>query len=97
MSLSAGAKAAVSETFMSKGAFPTGNTSAGIAQAASIKGKDVGSVTVGSSGIITVLFTSTDTNITGKTITLTPSDNAGSISWACTSTLDNRYLPNNCR
>ncbi|MBF0370080.1 MAG: pilin [Magnetococcales bacterium] len=97
MNLSAGAKAAVSETFISSGAFPTTNSTAGIADSTSISGQDVGTVAVGAAGVITVTFSSTDSNIGSATITLTPTNEGGSISWSCASSLDNRYLPNNCR
>ena len=97
MNLSAGAKAAVSETFISSGTFPANNTAAGIAASTSIKGQDVQTVNVTTAGVISVAFSSSDSNISTNTITLTPTNEGGSISWVCTSSLANRYLPNNCR
>lgn len=35
-------------------------------------------------------------NPDGQTITYTPRDNGGNISWACTSTAEKKYLPKGC-
>lgn len=35
-------------------------------------------------------------NPDGQTITYTPTDNGGNISWACTSTAEKKYLPKGC-
>lgn len=102
LSLASGAKLAVAETFQSKGTWPTDNTVAGLATAASITGNNVASVTVGLAGgvsTITIAYT-VDTNIAGKNVVLVPSDQKGSIKWACngagTTVLD-KHLPSNCR
>lgn len=98
MNLASSAKLAVAETFSSRGAFPGSNASAGLAVAASINGNNVTSVTVGTSGVITVEYRNDD-NITGKTLILTPSSaSAGSVTWTClTGTVDAKYRPSNCR
>ncbi|MBF0183956.1 MAG: pilin [Magnetococcales bacterium] len=96
LSLSSGAKQAVSEYRMSTSNWPTDNTAAGLAAANAITGNYVTSVTV-ANNTITVAFNATDTVLNGKTITLTGTENAGSISWVCASTLDARYLPSACR
>jgi type IV pilus assembly protein PilA len=100
LNLAGGAKTAVAETYQSNGKFPTSNASAGLAPATSIIGKYVTKVAVGASGIITATF---GTNLggnppaNGKTIVLTPTATAGSITWKCSGTAANKYLPANCR
>lgn len=97
LELSGGAKGAVTEYYSDKGTWPTSNVLAGIATAASIKGNAVNSVTVGASGVITVAFSATKV-ATGATLTLTPTDNGGSVSWTCASTtMNKKYLPASCR
>ncbi len=98
ISLAAGAKTAVTEYFASEGAWPSTNASAGLAAATDIKGKSVDSLTVGtaaSDGVITVFYSSTVAS--GGTIVLTPTDEGGSISWLCTSGMDNAIVPATCR
>ena len=104
MNLAGAAKLAVAETKSSTGAFPTSNTSAGLPAAGSIKGNDVKSITVGSSGRITIAYSSTDTNLgTTATLVLTPAANGGSVVWSCkggtlyTTTANRKFLPANCR
>jgi type IV pilus assembly protein PilA len=100
LSLAGAAKMAVAETYASTGAFPPDNATAGLAAANTIIGKYVTSVTVSGLGIITIVYSpKVGTNMSGKTITLTPKDNVGSISWICSvgvATL-NKYVPSECR
>ena len=96
LSLAAGAKAAVAETFQSTGSWPASNADAGLSSSGSISGANVSSVAVGSSGVITITYSGAPIN--GNSITLTPNDNNGSISWTCAASgIDNKYLPANCR
>ena len=101
LNLAGGAKAAVTEYSQDRGSFPTSNTQAGISAAADIEGKYVTSVTVGSSGVVTVLFGGdAHSVITGKDIIMTPTNNTGSVSWVCTTgtnTIANKHLPAACR
>lgn len=98
LSVAAAAKLAVAETFTSNGALPTTNTEAGLPTATDMNGTDVLSVAVGGSGVITVTMrNSTNAVLSDKTVTLTPTTNAGSITWACSSNIDNAALPANCR
>ncbi len=101
LSLSAGAKAAVAEYYQDQGTWPTGNNDAGLEAAANISGKYVTTVAVGNAdGIITVTYNQPDVNanIAGDTLTMTATDNAGSISWTCASVdLANKHLPAACR
>ncbi|MDH4072446.1 MAG: pilin [Gammaproteobacteria bacterium] len=98
LNLSGGAKAAVTEFYQDQGAFPADNATAGVEAAANIRGKYVTQVAV-AAGVITVTYgNDANANITGLTLTMTPTDNAGSVSWACSSAgLQNKWLPAACR
>ncbi|AWH47261.1 pilin [Stenotrophomonas sp. ZAC14A_NAIMI4_1] len=101
MTLSGGAKTAVTEYYADKGAFPDTNTKAGLAPAASINGKYVLSVGLSGNGLITATMkgsNSASAKIAGKTFIMTPADAGGSITWACTGgTIDAKYRPSSCR
>ncbi len=100
MNLAGAAKLAVAETKSSTGAFPSNNASAGLPAATSIKGNDVLSVGVGSSGVITITYSSTDAAIDGESLVLTPSDAvSGSVTWTCDTgtTVQQKHRPANCR
>jgi|TARA_R100000501_G_C2626826_1_gene120611 type IV pilus assembly protein PilA len=98
LSLASGVKSSVSETYISTGSWPSDNTVAGVASSSSITGNNVQSVGVSGSGVITVTYTDGSSPLDGQTISLTPSDSGGSVTWTCASTnLDDRYLPSNCR
>ncbi len=98
LQVAAGAKAAVSETYLSNGTLPTSNTGAGLVTSTSITGNNVQSVAVGAGGAITVTYTG-DTAIAGSTVILTPNTaSAGSVKWDCTGgTVLDKYRPANCR
>ncbi len=96
LSLSAAAKAAVAEYYQDQGAWPTDNTEAGLSAAADIEGKYVNSVTV-ASNVITVAYGGDANAKITQPLLMTATDNNGSISWACTSALDNKWLPAACR
>ena len=97
--LAGGQKGAVVESKANYGAWPTSNTSAGVASASKITGKYVKSVQIKTGGVIEATMKSSQVSekIQGKTLTLTPTENAGSYSWACSSTADKKYLPASCR
>lgn len=98
LQLASSAKVAVAETENSTGAVPTDNPSAGLPQPVSINGNDVGSVTVGSAGSIWIEYSSTEPAIHDSSIVLTPSFQAGSVSWDCQSgDVNARFRPANCR
>ena len=99
LNLSAGAKAAVTEFFQDQGTLPTDNAEAGIEAANVITGKYVVSVAV-AAGVITVTYggdVNAAVTAAGGTLTLTPTPTAGSVSWACTSNMQNKWLPAACR
>jgi type IV pilus assembly protein PilA len=100
LNLSGGAKAAVTEYYQDQGAFPANNSVAGIEAATNIVGKYVTQVAVGANGVITVTYGGdANANISGDSLTMTPTDNTGSVSWACAngSGLQNKWLPAACR
>jgi len=103
LNLSGGAKAAVTEYYQDQGAFPGTNAVAGLDVATNIIGKYVSQVAVGANGVITATYSNTaprsaNANINGLTLTLTPVDAGGSITWACASAgLQNKWLPAACR
>ena len=103
LNLAGGAKAAITEYYQDRGVYPSDNAQAGLSVAANIKGKYVTSVTV-VAGAATVVYggIAGDAHaiITTKSITLTPTDNQGSVSWACSGAaggIADKHLPAACR
>ena len=100
LNLAAGAKVAITEYYQDRGAYPGDNATAGIEAAGSITGKYVTQVEVTGAGLIQVTY-GNDVNlkILGAVLTMTPTDNTGSITWACTgdATLVDKWLPPACR
>jgi type IV pilus assembly protein PilA len=96
LNLASAAKTGVAEYFNTNGAMPDSNSMAGVADAATITGNYVSSVTIGSSGIITIAYSNLGGSASGN-VTLTPSSNGGSISWACGGSLQPQYRPSSCR
>ena len=77
---------------------PANNGAAGLPAAASISGNNVTSVTVASS-TITIRY-SNDANITGDDLVLKANTMGGSVDWDCGftgTTVEDKYLPSNCR
>ena len=99
INLASGAKAAIAEYFMDKGALPLNNAEAGLEAAANITGNYASNVLV-TNGVIQVTYAGPDVNaqINGQTLTLTPTTNAGSVSWQCADgTLLPKHVPSACR
>ncbi len=100
LNLSTGAKTAVSEYYLNRGAFPDDNDEAGIDEPDNIAGKYVGSVTI-ASDVITVRFgNDANAQILNETITLTADPTAsGSLNWECASggVILDEHLPRVCR
>ena len=101
LNLAGGAKAAVSEFRMDRGAWPADNTEAGIATTPTdINGNYVTSVTV-TAGTIEVEFGGSapaHATLSGNSITLTPTDAGGSVTWDCAGVgVAARHLPAACR
>jgi type IV pilus assembly protein PilA len=99
LTLASGAKTAVVEYYSANGStWPSSNSSAGLASSTNISGNAVQSVAVQStSGTILVTYNSKVAS--GATLTLTPTDNSGSISWKCAkgSNMQDSWLPASCR
>jgi type IV pilus assembly protein PilA len=95
LSLASGAKTAVTEFYSSNGEWPTGNSVAGIATAASIIGNAVRSVQV-SGNTITVTF---NTKVeSGKDLVMEGTDTGGGVKWSCSGgSVATKYRPANCR
>lgn len=100
VSLAAGAKVGVADSYAGRATFPADNGDAGLSAPGSISGRYVQSVTVGAgNGQITVLFNSAaQSNIAGKNLVFSPTLHDGSMEWTCSSPdLAARYLPSSCR
>ena len=103
LSVSGGAKVAVTETFQDTGNFPATNAAAGLPAGNTIIGNAVTSVIVGSGGVISILYNGTlggNPTMNAQTITLTPTANSGSMTWTCAIAADTtryRYMPSICR
>ena len=98
--LAAAAKTAVSETYISTGAYGTSNADYGLAD--TISSTYVTSVSAGASGVITVTFNTALSSDTAdsKIITFTPTAANGTIQWSCkgaSTTMPDQYLPATCR
>jgi len=99
LTLSAGAKAAVTETWMGTGDWPTDNSSAGLSAADDINGKYTTTVSVGASGAITVTFGGhAHESINGDDLLVTPTEQLGHVVWTCSSSnISGEHLPAACR
>lgn len=102
LSLGDGAKTSMAEFFNNYGHFPANNASAGLATAASISGKYVSSVNVGTTvGQIQITYSGPKINskVAGGVLALSAIDKAGSVDWTCKaiSGISTKYLPSNCR
>lgn len=94
LNMASAAKTAVSEYRISMNALPTSNTEAGIA--ATISSKYVDSVVINGSGAI-VVTVNTSAVGAGGNLTLTPDFQNSAVDWTCSTTMDTRYVPANCR
>lgn len=100
INLASAAKVAVAEYYQDQGDYPGDNATAGLAAAGTISGKYVSQVEIVADGQIEVTF-GNDVNIKilNAVMTVSPTDNEGSVSWACTgdATLVEKWLPPACR
>ncbi len=100
LSLASGAKVAVAEYYQDQGTYPGDNATAGLDAAANIIGGYVTQVEVTGAGLIQVTFgNDANAKITTAVLTMTPTDNQGSIGWSCAgdATLVDKWLPTACR
>ena len=107
LNLASGQKASLTEAFAQSGTCPDNASaeSVGIPVSTDITGNYVQSVTVGGTAdvsgncTITALFKSTgvSTGLAGQSVTLTMGNaDKGSVTWRCTSSANQRYLPQSC-
>jgi type IV pilus assembly protein PilA len=99
LELSGGARTAVSEFYMEKGAWPADNTEAGLALGTEIRGDYTEKVVVTDNVIVIYYGFGAHTDISGDTVSLTAVDNDGSVSWTCASggAIEAPLLPDACR
>ncbi len=100
LTLASSAKSAVTEYYQDQGVFPADNATAGMEAPGNIIGKYVTQVEVTAGGLIVVTYgNDVNTKILGATLTMTPTDNQGSVAWACTgdAVLVAKWLPPACR
>jgi type IV pilus assembly protein PilA len=96
LNVAAATKTAVSETRLSRNAFPTDNATAGVSTA--INSTYVTSVTVGAAGTIQITYRNIDTQVDASTIVMTPTFAGNTVRWDCTGgNADDRFRPANCR
>ena len=99
LNLTGACKAAVTEFYQDTGGFPADNATAGLAAAVEIEGKYTLSVTVNAGDCEATYGNEANSNITNAVLTMSPTDNAGSVSWDCQgdATLVDKWLPAACR
>ena len=99
ITLSAGAKTAMTQYYVERGTWPADNTIAGIADKVQIVGKYTEHVSVQNNVIEVKYGNDAHSDIVGQTIRLTATDNDGSIGWACASSgvIKPGHLPKACR
>ena len=93
--MASSAKATVSEYRQTMNAFPTSNQMAGLAT--TISSQYVTSLTITDPGVVTVVVNHANTGSDAGDVVLTPTMSNGAVSWTCTGTILDKYLPSNCR
>lgn len=96
LNASAPVKVAVVSYYTSNGEYPANNEDAGLAESTSLAGSYTRSVAV-NNGELVITFEGDD--IGGETLILSPVDQGGAVTWACTTggSLETRFRPANCR
>jgi len=99
LTLAAGAKSAVSEYYVDRGAWPTNNGQAGLADQHDIIGKYTEHISVRDNVIEIKYGIDCHAAILNEKIELTAVDNTGSIGWTCASAgvIPPKHLPAACR
>jgi type IV pilus assembly protein PilA len=84
LAMASAAKTAVAEFRANRGAWPVGNSQAGIGSAADIQGKYVDNIGVATGGITVTYGNEANTKIAGKVVTLIPGVSANEdVIWRC--------------
>lgn len=90
------AKNAVTEYYTSQGLFPDSNSKAGLDAPTAYRGSHVASVTVGNSGVVTVLFD--EPALQNGTFVFTPTEvSNGPLQWTCSTSIPLNLVPKTCR
>ena len=99
LNLSGPVKSAVAEFHEQTGAFPANNAQAALELPASYSGKYVDSISVTGPTVSILFGNDANAQISGSTVTITATDNQGSLSWNCASggVIPSIYLPSSCR
>ena len=100
ISLASSAKAAATEYYQNQGVFAPDNNTAGLAAAATIRGDYVTQVNLIPGGDIQITYgNKVHPAVNGGVLSLSPTDNFGSISWTCSgdAIILDRYMPAICR
>lgn len=100
LSIAVPGKAAVSETRMARGSFPTNNAEAGISS--TVSSTYVTNMTIGTSGTIMITFNTAAGKVPelggSNTLVFTPSFNGSAVLWECNAgSIEKRYVPARCR
>lgn len=100
--ITAGQKTAIAEYAQNNGIYPTTTTKPAVADLA-VAGTYANSAVTAATGVITVTMKpagDVNARVAGKTITLTPPANltadSTSFNFACTSNMEQKYLPKSC-
>ncbi len=99
LNLSGPVKSAVAEFHEQAGVFPANNAQAALELPASYSGKYVDSISV-SGPTVSILFgNDANAQISGSTVTITATNNLGSLTWNCASggVIPDIFLPSACR
>ena len=98
VTLASGLKVQVADVFSDEGELTNiASGSDGLPAATDVVGKYVTQVDVAAGIISATLGGDASALVTGKKITLTPTDETGSLSWECTFDGDAKYAPKACR
>lgn len=102
LAMASASKAAVAETFNSRGQFlSANNASYGLPSPASINGNYVSSISIGAAGVVSVEYRTLSPGKvdSGDTVLLTPNTSLSrSMRWDCSSTIiAAKFVPANCR
>lgn len=94
--LADGAKTNVIEYYANNGSLPATSDAANYTSAT---GKYVSGVAIGTNGVITSTFggDNANANISGKTISLTPTIADGNLTWSCGYDVAAKYAPTSCK
>lgn len=98
LQLAATAKNSISTYYADRGAWPADNAQAGIAAMTEIAGRYVDQVEVQNNAIDIRYGNDAHATIAGQILTLTATNNAGSVAWICASgAIEDKHLPSACR